>query len=181
MKKGVLLICMIVSVSSKLIGEIGLDDISSSSTVKSTEISNVDMELESVTSFLGANLESILSSEGIEVTVDGEGGGDSDEEPQLVGDALVYPNPSSFSVDNPKIGYRLNQNMTIEIRLYTVQGYQVGRKIYESGEEEGALAGYNKVDVLELLNGQYLPAGTYIYILIFENKVIAKEFMAVKP
>ena len=173
---GILLFLVATSINA----EISLGSFQSSQTLEKEELSLSGLTLESYTSILGDIVSIIAKSSGLSVSDSGDVEIAS-EEASLVGDALVFPNPCSFVSDTPKIGFRLNQDMTIEIRIYTLQGHQVGRRVYESGDEEGGLAGYNRVSVLEILDNTFLPAGSYIYILIYENKIIEKEIMAVKP
>jgi hypothetical protein len=101
--------------------------------------------------------------------------------PELVGSPLNYPNPFSLAAGS-KIGYMLTAPMDIEIKIYSINGYLMASKqLYAITLDEGAHAGYNRVEILDILEGETLPAGIYLYLLIHNGKVIGKEKMAVLP
>ena len=151
--------------------------------VSSTSIpinkSSLGLSLDSYFSIIGDPLDSIVNNNGLSLnqsTVDTS----QIESPSIVGDALVYPNPFNFREDSPQIGYRLNTAMTIDLRIYTVTGYLVGQKVCQANDIGGE-AGYNYVNILDITNNTYLPAGSYLYLVIHENTVLDKDVLAVQP
>ncbi|HAR62052.1 MAG: hypothetical protein DKM50_01785 [Candidatus Margulisiibacteriota bacterium] len=93
--------------------------------------------------------------------------------PALLGALLNYPNPF-IAGKGTTIGYRLSKDMDIQIRVYNMYGYEVARNNYQAGNL-GGNGGYNKV----LFRADQLPVGVYIYILIYDNRVLGKSKMAI--
>ncbi len=121
--------------------------------------------------------ESVTNSTDLSVdTVNGASTGT----PQLLGRALCYPNPFRFS-KGAHIGYMLTQDMDIELRVYSTTAHLMAQKTLVSGVDEGAKQGYNRVPINSSFFGADLPAGIYIYILIYKGKIIGKDKMAVLP
>lgn len=105
---------------------------------------------------------------------------DSNAPPMFTGKLLNYPNPFSMA-HGTQIGYRLTGAMTIDLKIYTLTGYEVFRKTFRDSEE-GGLAQYNHVPInLNTLNGATLSPGTYIYTISNEGKLLARNRMVVKP
>ena len=128
-----------------------------------------------------------ISTLGTEASEIGSGPGLSIETPlksasikQIIGPLLIYPNPFRFA-DGAHIGYRLGDNMDITLQIYSFSGYLISSKTFIAGQEEGALSNYNHVPINSLSLGLTLPAGVYLYLLISEGKVIAKDKMVVLP
>lgn len=95
--------------------------------------------------------------------------------------ALFYPNPFRLE-EGAILGYRLSRgDMDISIRMYDMRGNQIFRKDCKAGEQ-GGLLGYNKVPFnRSVLGHKNLPSGIYMYVLIYNGKVIGKGKVAVKP
>ncbi len=98
----------------------------------------------------------------------------------LVARPLNYPNPFKLSTGT-YIGYYLNQNADIDLRIYRSSGAEVFRIALKSGVDNGAKAGYNKVTLNRSIIGNSLSAGIYPYLLISDRKVIGKGKLAVEP
>jgi hypothetical protein len=71
--------------------------------------------------------------------------------------------------------------MDIEIHIYHWRGYLLGKKMFQAGVDMGGLTGYNKVSINEILNYEKLPAGIYMFLIIYKDEVLAKEKIAVLP
>lgn len=128
-----------------------------------------------------------VSTLGTEASEIGSGPGLSIETPlksasikQIIGPLLIYPNPFRFA-DGAHIGYRLGDNMDITLQIYSFSGYLIASKTFLAGQEEGALSNYNHVPINSISLGLTLPAGVYLYLLLSEGKVIAKDKMVVLP
>ena len=100
--------------------------------------------------------------------------------PAMIGSPLNYPNPFRMS-EGTNIGYMLNSNMDVEIRIYSMSGYLITQKMLTAGADEGAKAGYNRIPIDFLLEGTRLPAGIYFYLILYKGDVIGKEKLAVWP
>ena len=99
---------------------------------------------------------------------------------QIIGSAYNYPNPFKFSTGS-SIGYMLSTDATIELKVFNLIGQTVCAKTLISGIDEGAKSGYNRIPVNKSLFGTDLSGGLYIYLLIYQGKVLAKGKMAVLP
>ncbi len=99
--------------------------------------------------------------------------------PAFTGSLLNYPNPFSIS-SGTQIGYELTGDMDIELRIYSLTGYQVFSQLYFSGQE-GATGHYNKVSINMSTLGRALPPGVYIYAIFNKGRLLAKNKMVVKP
>jgi len=100
--------------------------------------------------------------------------------PGIVGEMLNFPNPFRLTTGTT-IGYELTMPMDTEIRIYNLTGYPVAEQIFSAGLVQGSFGGYNRVSIQDVLQGAHLPAGVYIYLLIHNGQVLAKEKMAVLP
>lgn len=102
------------------------------------------------------------------------------KEYKVLGQALVYPNPFRQEV-GAELGYKLTDNMDIEIHVYDMLANLAANKMFKAGSTGGKL-GYNKVGFdLETFDGYELSAGVYFYLIIHEGSVLAKGKMAVIP
>ncbi len=100
--------------------------------------------------------------------------------PLFTGKILNFPNPFSMKTGT-QIGYQLNHPTTIELRIYSISGYLFFQKIYLS-TEEGGMAKYNHITIdASTLSGAWLSPGVYIYAILSEGKVLAKNKMVVTP
>jgi hypothetical protein len=99
---------------------------------------------------------------------------------EVVGKALCYPNPFRQETGT-QLGYRLSKNMNVQIHLYDMLANLVIKKDFNKGAL-GARKGYNKVDInLNTLDGHFLSAGVYFYLLINNSEVLSRGKMAVIP
>jgi hypothetical protein len=103
----------------------------------------------------------------------------ADGGPLLSGPALNYPNPFRRS-QTTTVGYRLNRDADIEFRLYTSQGYEIYRTSFAAGSPGGTV-GFNQIPISSTLFGQNLDVGVYMFVLINEGSIVAKNKMAVLP
>lgn len=105
----------------------------------------------------------------------------TDLEPKIIGLLLNYPNPVRFRSDQmTRLGYELNQDLDVEIHLYTMMGRRLYKTTIEAGDE-GGKQGYNRVPITESDIGQSLPAGIYFYVVVHNGKILGKGKMAVQP
>lgn len=106
---------------------------------------------------------------------------DADVVPEVIGDALVYPNPFRLQAGVAKLGYRLSKDMDIQIQVYDMMANQILKRTFYAGAG-GAQKGYNKLRIdNEVFEGEALSSGVYFYLIIHEGKVLAKGKMAIKP
>jgi len=93
---------------------------------------------------------------------------------------LNFPNPFSFRTGT-EIGYQLNSAMDVQLRIYSLSGYLVFEKSFLS-TQEGGLAKYNRITVSQATcDGTWFSPGVYIYMLIHEGRVLARNRMVVMP
>jgi len=94
---------------------------------------------------------------------------------------LNYPNPFKWA-EGTYIGYTLNGGAhDTELRVYTIRGQEVYRKIFTANTEEGAKPGYNKVQISPTLTSDKWSAGVYPYLIIQNGNVIGRGRMVVIP
>lgn len=99
---------------------------------------------------------------------------------RVSGKALVYPNPFRQEV-GAELGYKLTDNMDVDIHLYNMLGNLITKKRFHAGSAGGKI-GYNRIKFnLETFDGYQLSAGVYFFVLIYEGSVLAKGKMAVIP
>jgi hypothetical protein len=100
--------------------------------------------------------------------------------PLFTGKLLNFPNPFSMRTGT-RIGYQLNQAASIELRIYSIAGYLFFQKTF-SPTEEGGINKYNRITIdSSTLNGAWLSPGVYIYVILGNGKVLAKNKMVVTP
>ncbi|RAP34069.1 hypothetical protein DID75_00395 [Candidatus Marinamargulisbacteria bacterium SCGC AG-410-N11] len=101
-------------------------------------------------------------------------------EPKVIGDALCYPNPFRQATGTT-LGYELSKDMDIDIYLYNMMAQLIAKKTY-SKQTDGGHGGYNTLNLeANFLDGKMLSAGVYFYLIVHNDKVLAKGKMAVKP
>lgn len=106
---------------------------------------------------------------------------DSDVLPEVIGEALVYPNPFRLQTGVAQLGYRLSKDMDIQIQVYDMMANMILKRTFYAGAT-GAQKGYNKLWIdNEVFEGERLSSGVYFYLIIHEGKVLARGKMAVKP
>ena len=72
------------------------------------------------------------------------------------------------------IGYFLNANMTIEVRVYDMLSNIIFQQTYKSGTD-GGQKGWNDIDFsLAQMNNIELPVGVCVFVLLYEGNVISK-------
>ncbi len=96
------------------------------------------------------------------------------------GRPLNHPNPFRLS-DGTQIGYWLNADADVELRVYTVTGSEVYRKNFVAGMDDGARAGYNNILINYSTIQTSLPSGVYPYILISSGSIVGRGRMVLKP
>jgi len=98
----------------------------------------------------------------------------------VIGKILNYPNPFSYSSGQTEIGYRLSKAADLTLKIYTLRGQIVYSQDITSTDY--GRASYNKVPFSKsVMNGNWLAPGTYLYLLIHDGKVIAKNRMVIVP
>ena len=98
----------------------------------------------------------------------------------LSGRPLNYPNPFKWS-QGTYIGYTLNGANDTELRVYTIRGQEILKKSFRANVDQGALAGYNKIQINSGLSGEPWPAGVYPYLILQDGDVIGRGRMVVIP
>ena len=99
---------------------------------------------------------------------------------KLVGPLVNYPNPFSYSNGQTSIGYRLTTEAYLTLKIYTLGGQQIYTK--EITPADYGAARYNKIPFSRsVLGGESLPPGVYLYVLLHEGKLLAKNRMVVLP
>lgn len=93
---------------------------------------------------------------------------------------LNYPNPFKWS-QGTYIGYTLNGANDTELRVYTIRGQEILKQSFTANVNQGALAGYNKVQINNSLSGEPWPAGVYPYLILQNGDVIGRGRMVVIP
>lgn len=96
------------------------------------------------------------------------------------GRPLNVPNPFKFS-SGTFIGYWLNQEADMDLRVYTSWGTEIYRKTFKSGVDEGGKQGYNRVVINKAVIGEGWASGVYMYVLLNNGKVLGKGKFAVLP
>jgi uncharacterized repeat protein (TIGR02543 family) len=98
----------------------------------------------------------------------------------LVGRPLNYPNPFKWS-QGTYIGYTLKGAQDTELRVYTLRGQEIYKKTFVSNAEQGALAGYNKIQISTMTTSEPWSAGVYPYLILQNGDVIGRGRMVVIP
>jgi len=147
--------------------------------VSSLRLNALHPQSEAVTFDL-PDLESRLSWDTTSFETDGYIGIVGSSSGLLVDRPLNYPNPFKLSTGTD-IGYYLNEDADIDLRVYTASGSEVYRVMLVSGVDNGAKAGYNKVHIGRENLDKDLPSGVYPYMLIHTGKVIGQGRLVVRP
>ena len=94
---------------------------------------------------------------------------------------LNYPNPV-INTNGTEFGYYLNQNASVQAKVYSLFGKELWRTSITSGST-GGISGYNKLSFnCYGKNGMFLPNDTYIVVLYADNgteKTIARTLFTV--
>ncbi len=98
----------------------------------------------------------------------------------LIGAPLAYPNPMPFTQGTGVISYRLSDHMDVDLRIHNMVGMTVYQTTYFARSTGGSL-GYNEVPISASQTGYSLPAGLYVFILMYNKGVIGKGKFVVVP
>ena len=99
---------------------------------------------------------------------------------RLIGPMLNYPNPFSFSKGQTEIGFRISTSAYLTLKVFNLRGQEVYSK--EITPTDYGAATYNKIPFSRMtIGGEWLQPGVYIYFLIHEGKILAKNRMMVLP
>jgi hypothetical protein len=98
----------------------------------------------------------------------------------MTGKPYNYPNPFRMGVASTIIGYLLNRDLDVTIRVYTSSGQEIYQAAMPRGTE-GGKTGYNRIVIGKQATGTIWPAGVYHYMLIGEGKAIGKGRLVVLP
>lgn len=99
---------------------------------------------------------------------------------KVIGGLYNYPNPFSFSKGQTEIGYRLSKEADLTLEIYNL----TGQKVYtlDISRSDYGQARYNKIPFSKAsLKGEWLAPGAYLFVLIHNGKVIAKNRMVIVP
>ena len=99
---------------------------------------------------------------------------------EILGPAVCFPNPFRQE-DSTSIGYKLSKNMDITLHLYDMFANLIIEKSFLSGTM-GGRSGFNEVAINETtLDGYFLSAGVYFFLISHDSDVLARGKMAVVP
>lgn len=94
---------------------------------------------------------------------------------------FFYPSPFKLSTGS-LLGYELDRDGDVEIRIFNMRADEVFRQFYPSGTVPGGAAGYNKVPFdATILGHNQLPSGPYFFVLMNAGQVIAKGKFLLLP
>ncbi len=103
----------------------------------------------------------------------------SNVEFKVVGKLLNYPNPFSYSTGQTEIGFRLSKAGYLTFKVYTLAGQQVySRELTPADYGQGQ---YNRLPFSRSVVGEWLSPGVYVYVLVYEGRVLAKNRMVLLP
>lgn len=106
---------------------------------------------------------------------------DEDTVPSLEGRPLMYPNPLPRNTVG-EIGYDLNKDMDIEIKVYNLFGHLVRQLEAYEAEIGGRTGEYNRVPFDgKDESGRDLGAGAYFYLIVHNGDVLGKGKIAILP
>ncbi|MBT5856236.1 T9SS type A sorting domain-containing protein [bacterium] len=100
-------------------------------------------------------------------------------EPEIIGKALIYPNPFRLS-DGTELGYMLSKNMDTEVQIYDMLGHRVFQNTFKAGTP-GGVFGYNKLTLNYYTMSYDLSAGVYFFLISNNGKVLQKGKFAIIP
>lgn len=98
---------------------------------------------------------------------------------RLMGKLLNYPNPFSYSTGQTEIGFRLSKAGYLTFKVYTLTGQQVYERALTPNDY--GKAQYNRLPFSKAVVGDWLAPGVYVYVLIYEGRVLAKNRMVLLP
>jgi len=98
----------------------------------------------------------------------------------LVSRPLNYPNPFKWN-SGTYIGYELKGARDTELRVYTIRGQEILRKHFVANVDEGAKAGYNKIQITSATTFDTWSAGVYLYLLMQDGNIVGRGRMVVVP
>lgn len=99
----------------------------------------------------------------------------------ITSQALFYPSPFKFETGST-LGYRLNKDMPILIRIFDAQSNQILKRSIASGDTNGGVVGYNYVPFApsDFKNAD-LPTGIYFFVIESSGDILTKGKFAVLP
>jgi hypothetical protein len=99
---------------------------------------------------------------------------------KMIGKLLNYPNPFSLSTGQTEIAYRLTTTGYLTLKIYTLTGQLIYTQEITPSDYGGAK--YNKIPISRAtLGGDWVPPGVYLYVLVHEGKVLARNRMVIAP
>jgi len=98
----------------------------------------------------------------------------STQEVKLLSNPFFYPSPFSMS-SGTTLGYRINQNAMIELRIFDIRGNEIFRNMHQS------FLGYNKISFTQSDFSKHFPSGVYLFLLFYQGKVLGQGKFAVLP
>ena len=141
------------------------------------EIAEIVVFTQAVTGDAREEIEELLAEKWNITAIIGESSGDT---PEIIGQALVYPNPFR-ATEGAQYGYELAEDMDVKVHVFNSMGRLVQKSEYTSGET-GGQSGYNKVAVnSQSAFGKQLPAGAYFFVLSSNGDIIGKGKFAIVP
>ena len=93
------------------------------------------------------------------------------------GELLVYPNPVT-GVSESELGYRLSDNVDVEIKIYNMRANLVAKRSIPRGGL-GAVAGYNRIPLSWLMSHSNWSGGVYFVLLLDNGKVMGRTKFSV--
>ena len=103
----------------------------------------------------------------------------------VLSDALSGPNPFNPNNESANIQYHLSKHADVDIHIYSISGEEIWKKSINSGDVNGASAGFNSVEWSgKNMYGETVANGVYIGYLICkrgsEKKVSKIKIMVLK-
>ena len=146
-------------------------------------ITNKDSNTKDGLLLLGIGFSNVSSAGGLGTQALSEAGEDDDTPAQVIGEALVFPNPfRQSSTEGGRLGYELSKDMNTEIHVYNMLGKLIIKRMFEPGAK-GGRKGYNglRINNETFDEGYKLSAGVYFFLIINDGNVLSRGKMAVKP
>jgi len=110
-----------------------------------------------------------------------------EEAVRIVGKALNYPNPCRLGVEGTTIGYFLNKDAEVEIRIYDPFGNEIYKETFFESRNGGRMSDgttdtYNRVSVTPAkLRTSNVPSGIYYFVILSEGRLLGKGKIAALP
>ncbi len=102
------------------------------------------------------------------------------QQSKLASTPLFYPTPFHLR-EGSQLGYKLTGNYDIELRIYSMHGYELYQVSYPAGiPGKTTSTSYNTIAIGTNELGSTLPSGIYFFVLMSEGNVIGKGKFALK-